>query len=164
MNTYAHYFKALLNVEDGHQQWDVLCQPPHTVDVQGRGSRYSVEIENDDEDLLPEVALGGFLWLDDMQDNIRYEARVTNVDVFTQHHVAVLKMSLRLPADFSLYQGAQFLLRFRHNRITLRRQYHALMTASFALPQRLLFPSASDVKPMQRLSRAEYTTSSTANW
>ena len=115
----------------------------------------SVEIENDDEDLLPEVALGDFLWLDDMQDNIRYEARVTDVDVFTQRHVAVLKMLLRFPADFSLYQGAQFVLRFRHNRITLRRQYHALMTASFALPQRLLFPSVSDIKPMQRLSRAE---------
>jgi len=63
----------------------------------------SVEIENDDEDLLPEVALGDFLWLDDVQDNIRYEASVTDIDVFMRRHVAVLKMSLRLPPGFNLY-------------------------------------------------------------
>ncbi len=114
----------------------------------------SIEIENDDEDLLPEVALWDFLWLDDIQDDIRYEARVTNVDVFTRHHLAVLKVSLRLPADFNLYKEAQFELRFRHNRIALRRQYHAL-TAALAPSRRLLFPSLSDIRPMRRLSRAE---------
>ncbi len=111
----------------------------------------SMEIENDDEDLLPEVALGDFLWLDDIQDDIRYEARATNVDVFTRHHLAVLKVSLRLPAAFNLYKEAQFELRFRHNRIALRRQYHAL-TAALAPPRRLLFPSPSDIRPMRRLS------------
>jgi len=114
----------------------------------------SIEIENNDEDLLPEVALGDFLWLDDIHDNIRYEARVTNVDVFTRHHLAVLKVSLRLPADFDLYKGTKFELRFRQNRITLRRQYHAL-TAALAPPRRLSFPSVSDIKPMRRLGRAE---------
>ena len=153
-------------------RWDVLCQPPYEVDVQGRGQRYrcvsvlvslyilvheclcSVEIENDDEDLLPEVALGDFLWLDDVQDNIRYEASVTDIDVFMRRHLAVLKMSLRLPPDFNLFGETQFVLRFRHNRITLRHQYHAL-TNSFPPPRRLLFPSVSDIKPKRRLSRAE---------
>src|SRR5882762_4964692 len=114
----------------------------------------SVEIEKNDEDLLPDVALGDFLWLDDIHDDIRYEARVTNVDVFTRHHLAVLKVSLVLPRDFILYKGSRFKVRFRHNRSTLRRQYHALM-AALAPPRRLLFPSASDIKPMQRLSGAE---------
>jgi helicase MOV-10 len=114
----------------------------------------SIEIENNDEDLLPEVSLGDFLWLDDVQDDIRYEARVTNVDVFTRHHLAVLKVSLRLPTDFSLYKEAQFEVRFRQNRIALRRQYRAL-TAALAPPRGLLFPSVSDVKPMRRLSRGE---------
>ena len=115
---------------------------------------HSIEIENNDEDLLPEVALGDFLWLDDTQDDIRYEARVTDVDVFTRRHLAVLKVSLKLPTDFNLHKGSKFDLRFRHNRITLRRQYRAL-TAALAPPRRLLFPSKSDFKPMQRLSKAE---------
>jgi helicase MOV-10 len=114
----------------------------------------SIEIENNDEDLLPEVALGDFLWLDDIHDDIRYEARVTNVDVYIRDHLAVLKMSLRLPTDFNLHRGSRFELRLRHNRTTLRRQYHAL-TATLAPPRRLLFPSVSDIKPMRRLSRAE---------
>jgi helicase MOV-10 len=115
----------------------------------------SVEIENEDEDLLPEVILGDFLWLDDTQDDTRYEARVTNTSVFIRRRTAVLKMSLRMPTVFNnRYQGVPFLLRFRHNRITLRRQYHALAT-SFPPPHRLLFPSVSDIKPMRRLSRAE---------
>jgi len=46
MGTYAHYFAALLSVEDGHQQytssgrWDVQCQPANRVNVQGRAKRY----------------------------------------------------------------------------------------------------------------------------
>jgi helicase MOV-10 len=115
---------------------------------------YSVEIENDDEDLLPEVALGDLLWLDAIQDNIRYEASVNDINVFIRHHLAVLKMSLRLPPAFDLSQHARFVLRFRHNRITLRRQYRALFT-SFPPPRRLLFPSVSDIKLKQHLSRAE---------
>jgi len=114
----------------------------------------SVEIENEDEDLLPEVILGDFLWLDDTQDDTRYEARITNTSVFIRGRTAVLKMSLRMPTVFNRHQGVPFLLRFRHNRITLRRQYHALAT-SFPPPHRLLFPSVSDIKPMRRLSRAE---------
>jgi helicase MOV-10 len=114
----------------------------------------SIEIENNDEDLLPEVVLGDFLWMDDIQDDIRYEARVTHVDVFIRHHLAVLKVALRLPTDFDLYKGSRFEVRVRHNRTTLRRQYHAL-TAALAPPRRLLFPSVSDIKPTRRLSRAE---------
>jgi helicase MOV-10 len=182
MNTYAHYFASLLSIEDGHQQharsgrWDIPCKLEHQDDVHERSRRYrrvplswsvlyiivhrhfcSVEIENDDEDLLPEVALGDFLWLDDVQDNIRYEARITKIDVFTRRHLAVLKMSLRLPTDFNLYQGAQFVLQLRHNRTLLRYQYHAL-TVSFASPRRLLFPSMTDIKPKKDLSRDEIYT------
>ncbi|KAI0290989.1 P-loop containing nucleoside triphosphate hydrolase protein [Russula brevipes] len=152
--THAHYFKALLNIEDGQQQWDVRCHRPYQVEVQRRGQLYDVEIENDDEDLLPEVALGDFLWLDDPQEYIRYEARITNIDVFTRRHLAVLKMSLRLPTNFIPYRGAQFTVILRHNRISLRRQYHAL-SASFAAPCRLLFPSVSDIKSLQPLSRPD---------
>jgi hypothetical protein len=114
---------------------------------------HSVEIENDDEDLLPGVVLRDLLWLDDMKNNIRYEARVSKIDVFTRHQLAVLKMLVQLPADFNLYQGTRFVLQVRHNRITLRHQYHAL-TSSFASPRRLLFPSVSDIKPRKHLSRA----------
>jgi helicase MOV-10 len=115
---------------------------------------HSVEIENNDEDLLPEVALGDFLWLDDIQDDIRYEARVTDANVLTRGHLAVLKVSLRLPAEFNLQKRSKFGLRFRHNRITLQRQYRALMDALTPL-RRLLFPSVSDVKPTRRPSRTE---------
>jgi helicase MOV-10 len=92
--------------------------------------------------------------LDDIQDDIRIEARVANVDVFTRRHLAVLKVSIKLPKDFNLHMGSKFDLRLRHNRITLRRQYRAL-TAALAPPRRLLFPSVSDLKPMRRLSRTE---------
>ena len=179
IGTYAHYFAALLSVEDGHQQyassgrWDVQCRPANGVSIRGRGKQYrwvslfwssicffvhryllSVEIENDDEDILPEVALGDFLWLDDAQDNIRYEARVTNAEVFTRHRLAVLKMLVRLPTEFNYCQGAQSTLHLRHSRITLRYQYHAL-TRSLAPPRRLLFPSLSDIRPKQHFSRSE---------
>ena len=118
----------------------------------------SVEIENTDEDLLPEVVLGDFVWLDDTQADIRYEARITKSEVFQRGHAgpAVLKMSLRLPDDFELELGTLFVLRFRNNRITLRRQYHALASLSaVTLPGRLLFPSAADIRPISRLSRAD---------
>ena len=187
MSTYAHYFNALLAVEDGHQQYvsyffssigsniwagGMSCASLpmglkskasaintcelhfvvlHCIFVYHKA--HSIEIENN-EDLLPEVAPGDFLWLDDLQDDIRYEARVTDVDVFMRRHLAVLRMSLSLPTDFYLHKGSKFDLRFRHNRFTLRRQYRAL-TAALAPPRRLLFPSMSDFKPLRRLSRAE---------
>lgn len=46
ISTYAHYFAALLSIEDGHQQyersrrWDVLCQPVTEVNVPVRGHPY----------------------------------------------------------------------------------------------------------------------------
>lgn len=117
---------------------------------------YSIEIENNDEDLLPEVIVGDFLWLDDIQEEIRYEARITKTDVFPrgEGRLAVLKMSLKLPANINLYRGATFILRFRLNRITLRRQYHVMASFSASL-RRLLFPSAADIKPMQCHSKTE---------
>jgi len=114
----------------------------------------SVEVESDDEDLLPEVALGDFLWLDDVQNNIRYEASATDIKVVMRHRLSVLRMALRLPPDFNLFPGAQFVLRFRHNRTTLRRQYHALTTL-FPPPRRLLFPSVSDIKSNRNLPGTE---------
>jgi hypothetical protein len=118
----------------------------------------SLEIENNDEDLLPEVILGDFVWLDDIQEDIRYEARISKTEVFSrgQSRAAVLKVSLRLPTEFTLQKKALFILRFRVNRITLRRQYHALASLSHGnIPCRLLFPSAADIGPMQPLARAE---------
>lgn len=165
----------LFSGSDVRDRWDVLCQPFYVVEVEKHGNRCrwvslswlrirffvhrylrSVEIENHDEDLLPEVILGDYLWLDDMQEDLRYEARITRAEVFArgQGRSAVLRMSLRLPTDFNLYRGAQFILRFRLNRITLRRQYHAMASLS-SPPRRLLFPSVADIKPMHRLSSAE---------
>jgi helicase MOV-10 len=112
-------------------------------------------IEDKDEDHLPEAIVGDFLWLDDIQEDIRYEARITKVDLSTRSRISVLRMWLRLPIDFKIYRGATFTLLFRLNRITLRRQYHAL-ASSFAPQRRLLFPSVSDIKPIERhLPRAE---------
>ena len=190
MDTYAQYFTALLNVEDGHQQYAAYLSSLFISNVRAGGisstnpfmwlrsnkmaigiGRFpqswlpmrslfigvcSIEIENHDEDLLPEVILGDYLWMDDIQEDIRYEARITKADVFSrnQGRAAVLKMSLKLPSDFYLYRGVQFILRFRLNRITLRRQYHALANSSTSL-RRLLFPSVADIKPMKYMSRAE---------
>jgi hypothetical protein len=115
----------------------------------------SLEIENNNEDLLPEVILGDFVWLDDIQEDIRYEARISKTEVFSrgQSRAAVLKVSLRLPTEFTLQPHALFILRFRVNRITLRRQYHALASLSHGnIPCRLLFPSA---RHLQRLSRTK---------
>jgi len=98
------------------------------MDAFVHGYLCSVEVETIDEDLLPEVVLGNLLWGDGIQDNIRYEARVTNINVVMRRHLAVLKMWLRLPAGFEFCLRAQFVL---DNRITLRRQYHALI-ASFS--------------------------------
>jgi hypothetical protein len=59
-----------------------------------------------------------------------------------------------VPTSFNLYRGVQFLLHFRLNRITLRRQYHAL-ASPLAHLRRLLFPCPSDIKPIPCLSEAE---------
>ena len=68
--------------------------------------------------------------------------------------IAVLKIYLRVPTSFTLCRGVIFLLRFRLNRVTLRRQYHALVSPLAHL-HRILFPSPSDIKPIQPLSMAE---------
>ena len=115
-----------------------------------------VEIENNDEDLLPEVAVGDFVWLDD-QKNLRFEATITDIYVYMRDHLAVMNVSLRLPTDLSHYYTGlkvQFVLQVRSNRITLRRQYHAL-TKLFPPPRRLLFPSVLDIKPSRHLSKTE---------
>ena len=116
----------------------------------------SIEIveDNPDEE-LPEVIVGDHFWLDDRLEGRRYEACVTHVDVFEQRRVAVLRMSLRLPTNFEFSRGPIFRLSFRLNRITLRRQYHALATL-FTPQRRLLFPSPVDIQSIERrLSRVE---------
>ncbi|KAH9059530.1 P-loop containing nucleoside triphosphate hydrolase protein [Lactarius vividus] len=152
--TYAKCFTALLNVEEGHQQRDILDQRPLKVEVRERrstrpgGSRYFVEFKNEEEDLLPEVIKGDSLWLEDKQRDVYYDARVANTHVLMRGSLAVLKISLQVPKSFSPYCGTQFLLRFRLNRVTLCRQYHALTSLPAHL-RRFLFPSASDIKPLQ---------------
>ncbi|KAH9041519.1 RNA helicase, partial [Lactarius deliciosus] len=153
MDSYAKYFTALLNVEEGHQQYlyvllfDYIFVYPNCP--------HSVEFENKDEDLLPEVIVGDFLWLEDRQEDVYYDTRITNADVFLRGNLAVLKIFLEVPPSFNLYRGVQFLLRFRLNRVTLRRQYHALASSGGRL-RHLLFPSDSDIKqPNRRLSKAE---------
>jgi helicase MOV-10 len=115
---------------------------------------HSVEFQNHDEDLLPEVIVGDYLWLEDRQEDVYYDTRIANADVFMRGSLAVLKIFLEVPTGFNLYRGAQFLLRFRLNRVTLRRQYHALASAPAHL-RRLLFPTASDIKSIRRLPQAE---------
>jgi helicase MOV-10 len=116
--------------------------------------RYSVEFESEDEDLLPEVLKGDFLWLEDGQEDVYYDTRITNAIVFMRGSLAVLKMFIQVPTSFNLYHGVQLSLRFRLNRISLRRQYHAL-ASPLAHLRRLLFPCASDIKPIHCLSEAE---------
>lgn len=116
--------------------------------------RHSVEFEDEDEDLLPEVLKGDYLWLEDRQEDVYYDTRIADVDVFMRGSLAVLKIFLQVPASFIIYRGVQFLLRFRLNRITLRRQYHAL-ASPLAHLRRLFFPRVSDIKPISCLSKAE---------
>jgi hypothetical protein len=115
---------------------------------------YSIEFENTDEDILPEVLKGDSLWLEDRQEDVYYDVRVTRADVSTRDLLSVLKIVLQVPTSFNLYRGATFLVHFRPNRITLRRQYHAL-ASSLAHLGRILFPSASDIKPIRCLSKAK---------
>src|SRR6266404_946610 len=84
---------------------------------------YSVEFVDQEEDLLPEVIQGDFLWLQNMQDSddMYYDTRVKSANVFMRGSLAVLKLSLQVPKSFNLDRGAQFLLRLRLNRVTLRR-------------------------------------------
>lgn len=116
---------------------------------------HSVEFENKDEDLLPEIFMGDYFWLEDRQEDVYYDARVTRTDVSTRGLLSVLKVFLQVPTSFNLYRGAIFLLHFRLNRITLRRQYHALASSPGEHLRRVLFPSVSDIIPIQRLSEAE---------
>ncbi|KAI0263063.1 P-loop containing nucleoside triphosphate hydrolase protein [Gloeopeniophorella convolvens] len=139
METYCQWFEARLNVEEGHRQRDILCKPLWRVDIRAqKNGKYSIEIESADEEFLSEVIVGDFLWLDDRQEDIRYEARIT------------------------VYRGATFMLQFRLNRMTLRRQYHALH-ASLSSLCHLLFPSVSDMKPIRELSGNERDTLPLAN-
>ena len=115
---------------------------------------YSIEFENSDEDLLPEVLMGDYLWLEDRQEDVYYDVRVRRADILMRDWLSVLKIALQVPTSFNLYRGATFLVHLRLNRITLRRQYHALASSLVHL-RRVLFPSASDIKPIRCLSKAE---------
>ena len=115
---------------------------------------YSVEFENSDEDLLPEVLKGDFLWLEDRQKDVYYDARITKLRVFMRGSLAVLRIFLEVPTGFNLNRGARFLLRRRLNRNVLRRQYEVLASPLTRL-RRVLFPSTSDIKSIRQLSQVE---------
>jgi hypothetical protein len=115
---------------------------------------YSVEFENKDEDLLPEVLKGDFLWLEDRQKDVYYDARITKPHVFMRGSLSVLRIFLKVPTRFNSCHGARFLLRRRLNRNVLCRQYEALASSLTHL-RRLLFPTASDIKSTQCLSEIE---------
>jgi hypothetical protein len=115
---------------------------------------HSVEFENKNEDLLPEVLKGDFLWLEDRRKDVYYDSRIASADVFTRGSHAVLKIFLRVPSSFNVYCGTNFLLHMRLNRFVLCRQYQAL-ASPLELLRRLLFPSTSDIKSIRRISKAE---------
>ena len=115
---------------------------------------YSVEFTNTDEDLLPEVLKGDFLWLEDMQKDVYYDARITKPHVFMRGSLAVLRIFLEVPISFNPYRGARFLLHRRLNRHVLCRQYEVLSSALTRL-RRVLFPSTSDIKSIRQLSQLE---------
>ncbi|KAN0127192.1 P-loop containing nucleoside triphosphate hydrolase protein [Lactarius tabidus] len=162
METYGEYFRALLNVEEGHQLREILDQRPLEVEVQVRGLSYFVEFENKDEDLLPEVLKGDFLWLEDRQKDVYYGARITKSHVFMRGSLAVLRIFLEVPTSFNPHHGVRFLLRRRLNRNVLCHQYEALGSSLTHL-RRLLFPTASDIKSIQRLSGIEIDNLSLVN-
>lgn len=114
-----------------------------------------MEFEKEDEDLLPELFMGDCFWLEDRQEDVYYDARITRTDVSVRGYFSVLKVSLQVPTSFNLNHGAIFQLHFRLNRVTLRRQYHALASSLGEHLRRVLFPSVSDIKPILRLSEAE---------
>ncbi|KAI0062682.1 P-loop containing nucleoside triphosphate hydrolase protein [Artomyces pyxidatus] len=145
--TYTTYFKVLLNLEEGQQQRELLDMAPWEVQVVPDHPRYMITMSDLEADnMLPELIVGDFIFLDDQLEAERWEGRVLRLASYMRSQHSELKIVLAMPDGFNVYHGDNFNLRLKLNRMTLRRMYHAL-AAPFTNSRRFLFPTVQDILP-----------------
>lgn len=92
----------------------------------------------------PSILVGDFILVrrQGMHDDPWYEGCV--------HKVLEASVSLRFDSEFSTYRGTKFDVRFKLNRLSLRRMHQSLVT-SFN-PTRILFPRHEHISTATRMS------------
>ncbi|TFY69327.1 hypothetical protein EVG20_g3186 [Dentipellis fragilis] len=152
--TYVAYFHALLYIEEVAQLYRLqeIIVDDLRLWVDERPFYYNIIISETEERDLPEVGMvGDYILLDDPIYDKSYEgrihARVERYNPVTKFNEAIF--DVRLPEEFSMQYGSIYKLRFKLNRIPLRRMHHALDEQCHL--SRLLFPTGNDVPILPRI-------------
>ncbi|THH06265.1 hypothetical protein EW146_g9665 [Bondarzewia mesenterica] len=138
LNTYEKRFRALLWLGESHDRIAVF--------EVARAIEFFFTKEQNMQ--MPDIKIGDYALLDRTAsaNDTQYEARIHG-----ETHLAVHKrgdtrwLVLRLPQEFSTYQGSVFNLRFKYNRMPMRRMHEAISRPFQFDPERLLFPALEDV-------------------
>ncbi|THH18848.1 hypothetical protein EW146_g2192 [Bondarzewia mesenterica] len=128
LNTYEQRFRALLWLGESHDR---------------------VFFPKEQNMQMPDIKIGDYALLDRTAsaNDTQYEARIhgeTDLAVH-KHGDSTRWLVLRLPQEFnSIYQGSVFNLRFKYNRMPMRRMHEAISRPFQFNPERLLFPASED--------------------
>lgn len=92
---------------------------------------------------MPEYQIGDFVLLDDLMSDHQYEGRIHNIESQFRRNFTEFILTLGMPQTFNIYRNANFNVRFKLNRMPLRRM-HAAVSSTYK-PERLLFPKRNNV-------------------
>lgn len=95
---------------------------------------------------LPEVKIGDYVLLDDITSDLQYEGRIHNMESRFHGRYTEINLLLWMPEDFNTYRNNLFNVRFKLNRMTLRRMHAAVSNPYKPECNRLLFPSRVDAR------------------
>ncbi|KAK0204297.1 P-loop containing nucleoside triphosphate hydrolase protein [Desarmillaria ectypa] len=135
-NSYGRFYQVLLWVEEHKQSYDLHCYDIKDAPVTRRNQYYDLRVPGLAEK-RPSVLIG---------DNILVRKKDAPEGHWFSggvHNVMLETVGLRFSPKFQVSKTDRFHIRFKLNRIPLRRQHQALETA-FA-PGRLLLPLATHI-------------------
>lgn len=107
---------------------------------------YRIRLTDEKDDELPEVKIGDYVLLDDITSDLQYEGRITNMESKFRVRFTELILTLWMPDKFSIRQNAIFDVRFKLDRLTLRRMHDAVSSSHRSECTRFLFPSSRDAR------------------
>lgn len=105
-----------------------------------------IRLTDEKENELPEVKIGDYVLLDDIASDLQYEGRIHKMESKFRGHFTELIVSLRMADEFNIYHNNMFNVRFKLNRMTLRRMHSAVSSPYKPECTRLLFPSREDAR------------------
>ncbi|KZT24162.1 P-loop containing nucleoside triphosphate hydrolase protein [Neolentinus lepideus HHB14362 ss-1] len=145
MATYGNWFQILMWVDEEKESLELQKYTLQDAMLTRKDPNYSVRIPG----LLkkkPQVLVGDVIVITRKDESMSWEGRV--------HAIQFDEVRIRMPSDFSLYNGNVFDVSFRLNRLPLRRMHQAVI--STPRPERLLFPKAEHILPRPTVADALY--------